>query len=580
MLQMDSSDEELFDVTSNHNTLKTKTNPVNKNSLNTSLKDISVQLIRLSNVKLSEKQTNVPRKIKRNYRWKFGNYRKKRRDKVDKTINSENRRTARNQKLTDKTATVSFENNADKCALMNVQHTCKIEEELLVNNVFGNASCVLQNKEEDSCCDVTYVSAHTLSCNWEKSRSLANEKIDTTKCSDTSLSLSDKIIEGDSCNRKINRSDCTSSQNKVNFIENEKNVARCVKESNVFDIGQFSQKRLNENETTFKRKMFVSDDESSDDESFPIKRRKTYMIVSSDESDEDTVVESSAKIIERNSSDLHSSREIIDQEKSRTTNNRITSELRVILTRLEEMDDADVIKWQESETKDSCCDIAPEQHVEKLRSKIISDSDEEVNRSPRVEKRSRERISLERDVSDMQTEEISERERRSESTYSLLEKDSLVQSLTQAEDIRRHSKDSPEFLMESSTCVEEEESSPQGLENMTNVKKLRKCRMFKKPRVLLIKLETLRSSSEDNTYSAAEIDYLTHKYVNLVMSSESDRSYGFVPMRRGETTDTNIARIGDDDTVSGERSNDDPSHLNRSLATESLARGMTSFSLL
>jgi len=151
------------------------------------------------------------------------------------------------------------------------------------------------------------------------------------------------------------------------------------------------------------------------------------------------------------------------------TSTPINCTAQVILTRLEETKDEDVIKWRESKTKPS--DVIASESIENQldRRKLLRNL---------VASESQDRLILSKENRFLETKNI------------------------------------PEDLPLTNSCKEKHSAK-------SKLNKLRKkYKLFKKPRVLMIKLDSLQCSPEkDGRYSATEIDRLTKKYVNFVINS-------------------------------------------------------------
>ncbi|EGI68018.1 Gastrula zinc finger protein 5-1 [Acromyrmex echinatior] len=224
------------------------------------------------------------------------------------------------------------------------------------------------------------------------------------------------------------------------------------------------------NEWKFKRKSAYSNKYSSDSEieEQRVSSKKRRRIVFMEESDsENETVNNMIAIKDNNRSESHLSLEKIDTKK---TCIQFSSPAKVILTKLEKMEDEDVIKWRKSKIKSS--DIASESVEEQL-----------------------ERRKLTRNLvaSDSQNKLI------------LPTADWFSET-----DIPKDSAFTNSYTNKRRYAVR------------LKLNKLRKkYKLFKKPRVLLIKLDALQCSSKDGRYSTTEVERLTKKYLNFVINSVS-----------------------------------------------------------
>lgn len=556
---MDSSDEELFNAAPSYsrsiintssnlneadlNEAMKQTNdlvqdPIKERDCNKYLmKDISIKIIRLSNKQIMNEQTNthlVKNKKKRKLgMWKFGRYSKKK-----KTKKFSSQQTFKKGKPTTEVTMESLEDKIDDntCAHL-YEQSQKIQEESCVatqqdvqdvqdtqdaKDTQGNAESLIlstyeaQNEVEDLCTEI-YVCARILPYKFHKKKNTvsSNNAIDAVACYNfLSSSSNSETIEKDSNTDKIYVSKCALSKNKEKlmktlFQERLKGMSRKFA----------TQEKLHEWKTKRKRSSSISSITSTSSMSsissisFASQpRRKRCRRISSDvPSDDEITAESNIEISrDDNGNKSHLSHERMDQEKSRT-NIQISHEACIILTRLEQMDDVDIIKWRTSRIKNAL-DIIESQLIE----------EQQLNKRKQATSKRR-------------------RNKKIQSNRC---------NLSEIEDIYE---DLSQMSMVSSTRVEKHNPASSN-DSLDMIKLRKKYKLFKKPKVLMIKLEALGISFENGKYSATEINRLTKKYINFIISSNSSSKprdsslFGLAHIRRKSTTDDNVTLTENNNT--------------------------------
>lgn len=533
-VNMDSSDEELFNASPSCSRSITSLNlamkqtidewndlvqdPIKERDCNNCLvKDSSVKITRLPNAKIKNKQANahsVKRKSRR--KWKFGSY--SRRKTSSKTFST--RQILEKGKPTTEVTMESLENEMDDNTYARLhEQSQEMEEEScvaiqqdvqVVQDAHENAESVTLSTDEaqieeiDLCADETYVCARILPYKFHQKRN-------TTSSNDTTNAVTDYDFLSSSSSSSVVTTEHDSS---IDLVYMSKRTYRSyILSENRERLRRMSRKLSKQGELNeWKSKRKRSSSESFEQ---PKSRRKHCRRISSDTSSDDASNEIAAESIMEmtggdNRNDSHSSHEKMDQEKSRP-NIQISREACITLTRLEQMDNVDVIKWRASRIKNAL-EIIESQSVKK----------QQLDKQKQV--------TLKRPENE------------------IIPSDGC--NLSEAQDIHE---DLSQLSMVSSTPVEKHR--PARLNDSLDMRKLRKkYKLFKKPRVLIIKLETLKNSSENGRYSATEIDRLTKKYINFVISSTSSSKpreslfYGFSHLQRKNMTDVNVTRTEDDKT--------------------------------
>lgn len=529
---MDSSDEELFNpspscsksiINTNLNLIMEQTNDLVQDSIkerdchNSLVKDISVKLTRLPNIKNEKSITFFNKNIyikgrKKRKLWKYGNlqiYKKKKNSKKSLTQQLLDKKTPTTE-ITTKLLESEIDDNTYAC--LNEQPQ-KIEEKSCaaaqqnVQNAQENAkdftllTCEVQNKKEVSCADKTYICARILPYEFhQKKNKSSNNTTDAVACynfSSSSLSSSE-TMEQNSSTDKI----CV-----FNLSKNKKRSMKRLVHERLRSEKLATQEEPNEWKSKKKRSLSESSEEL-------ISRRKRCRRILSDKSDNnETAVESMEMIGSDNQNKSHSYKRI-NQEKLRP-NIQINREASITLKRLEQMDDVDVIKWRASRIKNA---------LEIIQSQSVKEQQLNKQKQLTLKHQGNKTISLD----ECQKHNLSETQNNHEGLAQL----SII----------------------SNTHVEQHCPVRLNDERLNMIKLRKKYKLFKKPRVLIIKLETLKNFSENGIYSAIEIDRLTKKYINFVISSTSSSKpresllYGFTHLQRKNMTDMNVIRMGDDET--------------------------------
>lgn len=501
---MDISDEELFDVTPSCSISTTNTSlnlteqtknltqdPIQEKDCNSILtKDISIKLTRLPNVKKRRTNSHSFKSKKRCYSWKYGFLKStqfyKREKKAKSSKSSKSQQAFRNMESTEVKSGPSENGVNEQIPTRLYNQSYKAGES------YGDAQqnkqaaqketknfilSTCQVQEENLCTDETNVCARTLPFKFYRKNSITSNNVNAIKCSDSLLSPSnDKNTELSSHSDKSYLSDSLSSKAKKRLIHTRL---------------KFMAKRMGKqlDEWKFKRKSVTSDSET--DEQFIPKRSRR--LSSNDSDNEDAAINSIEVIGDNNQNESHLSLKKIDEKE---TNIQISRAVQVILTRLEEIEDEEVINWRENKTKPS--DIIASEPVE----------EQQLDRRKLV----RNLVTLE-----------------SQDKLILPKEDRVLE-------MKDIPKDSP--LITTNNCIERRYAK-------SKLNKLRKkYKLFKKPRVLMIKLDTLQCSSKNGRYSAIEIDCLTKKYVNFVINvnfhskSHGLKMYRHVHLQRS-TSDVN-----------------------------------------
>ncbi|KAG5307747.1 ZG5 protein, partial [Pseudoatta argentina] len=471
---MDISDEELFDVrpscstTNVTGTRDLMQDLVQEKDSNILTKNIAVKLTRLQSAK--EKRVKKILKSKRRNRWRHGllngKFSKKKKKKVP---SSSSQQAFRNIKLV--TEAISSEDRGNEQINTHLHNQlCQGElyedaqqNEQRVSNVAQNKTenfnlSMCETEEEDLCVNVTYSCARTLPYKFYRKNVIPSSASVIDYCD--SLSSSSKDTES---SLRSNQSNLTD------YLSKDTRVTNTLIRLRLKLMAKKMKKRLNE--WKFKRKSANSNKYSSDSETEEqrVSSKKRRRIVFMEESDsENETVNNMIAIKDNNRSESYLSLEKIDTKK---TCIQFSSPAKVILTKLEKMEDEDVIKWRKSKIKPS--DIASESVEEQL-----------------------ERRKLTRNLvaSDSQDKLILPTANWFSETQDIFKDSALTNSYT---DKRRYAV-------------------------RLKLNKLRKkYKLFKKPKVLLIKLDVLQCSSKDGRYSTTEVERLTKKYLNFVINSIS-----------------------------------------------------------
>lgn len=507
---MDSSDDELFNaspscsksiINTSLNLVTKQTNDLVQDSIkekdcnNCLIKDISIKVARLSNeIKINNEETStnlIKNRKRKRYRWKFGSCKKKKTLKKSLT-----QQMLQKQKPTTEVVEL-LENKIDDNARLYTQSR-KIKEKSCiatqqdVQNVQDTQENIenltlstfeAQNEKEDLCIGKTYVCARILPYKFHQEK---NTTIDNTTDIIADYNFS---------------SSCMSTEQNLN---SDKTHRYYLNSDNRHKFRKLAiQGELDEWKSERKRSLSTSSNE------LQLKRKRCRRISSDESSNDEIAFESHMKMIgDDNRNKSYSFYERMDEEKS-LPNIQISREVHIVLMRLEEMNDIDVVKWR---TRQNTLKIIKSEPVE-----------EQLDKQKQVTLKANEHQINEITLSNESCDECN------------LWKTQDIQDLSQ----------------KSNTCVEK--YNPVKLSNSLNMTKLRKkYKLFKKPKVLIIKLETLNYYSENGKYSATEIDRLTKKYINFVISSSSKPRkllfYRLANLQRKNKTNMNVIRIENDET--------------------------------
>lgn len=495
---MDSSDDELFNVSPSYSksintslNLATKqTNDLVQDSIkekdcnNSLIKDISIKIPRLSNeMKINNEKTstNLRKRKRKRSKWQFGSYKRKRTSKKILTQ-------PQKEKSTTEVSMELLEDKIDDNAHLYI-HSQEIKEKSCVaqqdvqdiqdtqENAENLTLSTFEAQKEDLCIDRTYICARVLPYEFHQKKNMttSNNTTDIIAYYNFSSSSSNTNTEDNSDSNRVDQY----------YLSTEK-----------YKSTQRAMEKLNEWKSKRKRSSSTSLDQ-------PRFRRKRCRRISDESSDNEIAFESNVKMIgDDNSNKSYSSYERIDQEKSRP-NIQMSHEARIILVRLEEMNDIDVIKWRASKIQNA---------LKIIESQSIK---EQFNKREQVTLKAN-KITLSDECNFLETQDIQD-----------LSQKSIV----------------------SSTYVEKH--CPAQLSDSLNMTKLRKkYKLFKKPKVLIIKLETLKNYFENGKYSAIEIDRLTKEYINFVIKSSSSKSresfYGLANLQRRNKTGMNVTCMKSD----------------------------------
>lgn len=590
---MDSSDEELFEaVPSNISSLmKTTTSTSNKIDSKIKIKDFSIHLRRIEDRPKSAPVMSLRKR--RKSLWKRGISKKQiPKKKIKKTSETEDIKRSSSYGKSNEIeppvdATTSPENEENNCALSNVQHEERLKSNDSQKSSYDkhtfNLSSLLSDETENMenlFLNSADTSARTLPYDWTKKTILDNDKQDAVIYPSvlSSLSSTGENAKQTSFSSKNNDDSpyCLPSnkaKKKRNLPEKDaKKYDKTLDDLLVRAIsirGQLDKWKL-------KKKRVVCNDDSSDDDSsdddFPVRttKRRKYTILSDSSDNENTVLNNSTQMIEDVGQKCpHSSGETMDREQLHTIN--MCRELQIIVTRLEELDDVNVIRWQESRTcssKNALRNSLPRCQAENQQSEVFEDEEASTNTgSPDIELRtiSHQQVNV--------VDDIHKRDQRNElnsSDFSTAENTQKAVSKSSSKTSTNHTKKyDPDMLnIALKSCI--------------NVWK--KFKLFRKPRVMLIRLETLLSPLKDNIYSANEIECLTRKYMESVINSNSVSRKSMVrslmTLKKQKKVNTSIANTEKSNanisvSPSGVSIVEDIPLINRSLPKKSSSKGTT-----
>lgn len=531
---MDISDEELFDATPSCSTsiantslnLSVETTDLTLDSIqekdlsNVATKDVSIKLVRLPKEK---KETNSYSKTKKKrFSWKFGHFKRKR------GLSSPSSRSQQEfQKIESVSETTSVEDREE----MHTQvHNQSYEEESYGDDQENEQTVqsktqsfilsTYQEEEEDLYANENYACSRTLPYEYHRKDGKMSHNKTTNRDKDTASSF---LLSPNNKNIESNLYSSRSRLSDCSSSNNTKIDKRLIHSRLTFMAKRMRNDKIDLDERKFKKK-YVSSDSENDELLLPKKRHRR--ISSNEFNNEDAPVSNTEAIEDNNQSESHLSLEKIDKKKTGIQINRTA---RVILTRLEKMKDEDVIKWGKSKTIPS--DVIASELVEKQldRRKLLQTLESQNNL-------------------------ILSKEDGFSGTKDIFEDPSL------------------------SSCVEKRSSTSR----LNKLKK--KYKLFKKPRVLMIKLETLQCSSKNGRYSTIEIDRLTKKYVTSVINSNFQykscglKIYKHVHLRRKSTTDVGDTIENQNTSVSREQSTNEI--FNSRVTEKSPMKGTSLFKII
>ncbi|XP_018371086.1 PREDICTED: uncharacterized protein LOC108766343 isoform X2 [Trachymyrmex cornetzi] len=443
--------------------------PVQEKDFNSTLtKDIAVKLTRLQSAK--KRRAKKAAKSKRRNRWRHGllngRFSKKKKKKVPSESSSSQQAFQNTKPVTEAISSEDRGNEQINTHLHNQSYQEELYEnaqqnEQRVSNVAQNKTenlnlSTCETEKEDLCVNATYACARTLPYKFYQKNIIPCSASAMDYCASSSSSSTESSLH--------------SNQSNLTGYLSHKDT-RVMNTLIRLRLKLMAKKIKRLNEWKFKRKSAYNDEYSSNSETekqhVPSKKRRRIVFMEESDSENETVNDTTA-IEDNNRSEFHLSLEKIDTKK---TCIQFGSQTKVILTKLEKMEDEDVIKWRKSKTKPS--DIASESVEEQLKRRKLSQN--------LVASNSQDKLILPTANRFLETQNIP---KDSPSTNNYTDK-------------RRYAAKS-------------------------KLNKLRKkYKLFKKPRVLLIKLDALQCSFKDGRYSATEVERLTKKYLNFVINSIS-----------------------------------------------------------
>ncbi|XP_011692417.1 PREDICTED: uncharacterized protein LOC105452734 isoform X2 [Wasmannia auropunctata] len=489
---MHHSNEELLNASPSCNTSNTSLNLTDstqhsspeKDGDGVLTRDISVKLTRLPNAQVNkgERNSHSPKSKRRRFMWKYGLLRAGRFRKQAKKVPSESSKSQQSPRDMDSSAAAATSTSLEAKANEQIDHTRLYNPFYKVGESSGDVSArqseqetsddarsdsedfirlATRHKDEeddvDSCINETYACARTLPYKFYKKNITPSKTIEYS-----SESSNGKSVESGSHNdrsKSPGHSPSYAKKLKKLRLSRLKFMAKRVE----------LEKELNE--WKFKRKYVFSSDSETEEPS----PRKICRKVLSDSSDNEDAAMGSTKVTgDDDRSDFQLSLEKLGGKKPFKPVHLNIRTVQIILTRLEDMKDEDVIKWRESKAKP--LDIAESAEKQLDQRKLLQNLTLE----------SRDKLIVPKEDS-FSAASLPEEPLPPNYTYNSVEK-------LRAEKSR--------------------------------LRKLRKrYKLFKKPRVKMIKLETLRCSSKDGSYSATEVDRLTKRYVEFVIDSYKGKSH-------------------------------------------------------
>lgn len=504
MLQLSSSDEEIFDgspSTKSTNTSLNSTNSGSKQTINNDfvIKDVSVKVTQLPIVKSEKhkknthKDTQIKKKKRVVRKWRKGII----------TRRKENR-SKRTTPITLKLAENKTEEHAQDQSRIIEEKSTDVHQKLQLAKSCISENLEISDEKKDTEIDRTYTSARILPYDFYR-----NKNMPTTKYFNFPPFLNDENLEQYLCENNmsgdtaclIRRAWKAQRQLEESKLRRKKLYKQLLKQKKTI-----TDKELLSSISSFlKKNNHIDTDESDSSVEFqPVVKKRRRRISSS---------ESSENIIDNN----NSNRPYYEGTKQAESQIKIR-EVKIILTRIEDMINMNSIKQKQGEdaSEISKSTVLRQLNTEKARKSNTKVSEKKnsyitVKDHETVQRQNNELI-LTRNDGPSQTKDIS-----NDSRLSITSNTHVQKNLKQSDDLY--------------------------------IRKLKKkYKLFKKPRVLLIKLETLQISVKNNQYSASEVERLTKKYINFVIKSTrftSRTSYGFRQLQN-KSTDVNIVHTVDD----------------------------------
>jgi len=513
---MDNLEEELFDAipststsyassewiveknTSIQNIFKTEKDASSDASLP---KNISIKLTRLGRIKTKRKRNVMQLKNKnkksRVRRWKNGNCSRKKKKSQKLQFQKELEKTVPTAELTLESLKNIVSDDAHTHLHEEIPNaakqldTCPSENTQSIQN--DNRSFTLsihemRDEEENLYDDKTSKYAHVLPYKFYQRRKQVSNTVDKVMHSDI-LSLS---------NNEAAEQDTHNDKSEHNQSLTETQEIKITKDSQSLDIEDYClQKQL-----ILKKKISALGRRRG---------RKRRKISSSSSNSSILAIENNMETND-NSIQLHSFHE--DRDRKILPNMQFSRELQVNLTKLEEISDANVIKWRKNKEQNTSEGFILETETKRLNTQeAIIRSNEEIptyEKSPHVKKGSKDHLATKRRsfITSLQQNQ-------------LILKEVQWNELFSSENSKKQTnacENSSGLLVAPDTISAKKLFPSNKLHNLLDKKLEKKYKLFKKPKVLLIKLECLKDFKDDK-YSAAEINHLTKKYINNVIKS-------------------------------------------------------------
>lgn len=311
-------------------------------------------------------------------------------------------------------------------------------------------------------------------------------------------------------------------------------------------------------------------------DNWPVRKYKRIRIITSDDSDDEDIHSNKNTELSENDCQSYSrsSQETTDQERL-SDKMDVCRTLQITLTRLEELSDMDVIRWRTNSVRNTSRSPTLSYELEETDSnyKETPKNDERASTSHEETLTSARDIefgtTLQRRANAVDNNEV--RDQNVDIELILLDDDNSSIDV----DTSKVSSKSPKAFDSHNKTIDVTKLDA-ALKSCLN---LWKNKLFRNPKILLIRLETLHSSTEDGVYSASEIESLTRKYIKSVIKtcSTSHKSmYKLVNSERPNKT-TNITNTTEDNantTVSKALNSEDTLSTNRQISDKRSSRGM------